>query len=253
MMRWWLPWLVIVAGDVTDVAAQPAMSPQARVQFDEGSRLYEEGRFTEAAAAFEAGFAIDPRPDFQYSLGQVYRRMGDCTKALAAYRAFLDSNPPVEAAARARANQDRCRQTMGVPDGLEPKATPTTPKTQAPRMTSPPPVRVERRAVYVPWYRDWVGDILAGTGSVALVTSAAYVGLGARARSAARDSETLDEFVEHRDAAARDRTVAIVAGAIGGSLVVAGVVRYLLRSSTHVETIVISGAPGGGVLVGTAF
>ncbi len=230
-------------------ATQTTMKPEAQLRFDEGSRLYAAGQMVEAAAAFEAGYAIDPRPEFQYSLGQVYRRMGDCVRALVAYQLFLDSSPPAQAAERAHANQARCRETMA----LRPGQLPVAPPPIAPRvLATTPAVTVQRIAVRDPWYRDWLGDALTGVGAIALVAGGVSWGLGARARDDANAASTLEDFIEQRDAAARHRTIAIVGVSAGAALITAGMVRYVLRP-TRIREVAVSVDATGAVAIGGTF
>ncbi len=77
----------------------------ARRHIQKGTALYEDNKFEEAAAEFEAGLAIDPSLEVgQYNLGLTYHKLfrpGDPTdenkaladKAVAAFQAYLTSNP----------------------------------------------------------------------------------------------------------------------------------------------------------------
>ncbi len=65
----------------------------ARQHFERGSKLYEQGRFLEAAREFEAGYEADARPLFLLNIGHSYRRAQDLRRAKAAYEKLLRTDP----------------------------------------------------------------------------------------------------------------------------------------------------------------
>jgi tetratricopeptide (TPR) repeat protein len=82
-------------------SARPAAPSQAaraaaRRQFERGSSLYREGRYPEAAEAFEAAYQSVPNPVVLYNLGQCYERMGQLERAVGAYQGYLREVPGAE-------------------------------------------------------------------------------------------------------------------------------------------------------------
>jgi tetratricopeptide (TPR) repeat protein len=65
----------------------------ARLHFDRGSKLYEQGKYLEAAREFEAGYRAAPRPLFLLNIGHSYRRAQDLRQAKAAYEKLLRTDP----------------------------------------------------------------------------------------------------------------------------------------------------------------
>src|SRR4051812_33735770 len=59
----------------------PAAS-QAKAHYNEGQRLYEEGRYDEAIAEFEAADRIKPPPNTLYNSGQAYERLLDYAQSV---------------------------------------------------------------------------------------------------------------------------------------------------------------------------
>lgn len=64
-------------------------SRSAMEHFRRGTRAYDLGHFTEAAAEYEKAYEAKENPALLYNLGQAYRGAGEHQKALNAYRAYL--------------------------------------------------------------------------------------------------------------------------------------------------------------------
>jgi tetratricopeptide (TPR) repeat protein len=65
----------------------------ARGHFERGSKLYDQGKYLDAAREFEAGYQSAPRPLFLLNIGHSYRRSQDLRKAKAAYEKLLRTDP----------------------------------------------------------------------------------------------------------------------------------------------------------------
>ena len=96
-------------------AAQPAPSeppPAPDVVANNLLRLglerYEHGNLIGAIEAFERGYAVEPRPEFLFALGQAHRRRGDCDRADRYFGEFLATGPSAGQADAARGQLARC-------------------------------------------------------------------------------------------------------------------------------------------------
>jgi hypothetical protein len=90
--------LAVFAGlDGSQAEAQAPTSREdeasARLHFDRGSKLYNQGKYLEAAREFEAGYQAAPRPLFLLNIGHSYRRSQDLRRAKAAYEKLLRTDP----------------------------------------------------------------------------------------------------------------------------------------------------------------
>ena len=126
--------LVLTAG------AAPARAQTAKATATEhlvrGSRLYEQGHYDEAIAELKGGYAIDPRPDFFYALGQAERKRGDCKAAIGWYQRYVDSGPSTQRTVATLVQIDRCKQELAT-------AVPSTVTPRPPVEQQAPPVVAE--------------------------------------------------------------------------------------------------------------
>ncbi|HEY1585425.1 MAG TPA: tetratricopeptide repeat protein [Polyangia bacterium] len=87
----------IVCALVLAALSSPARADEAtRIameHFRKGTRAYDLGHFTEAAAEYEKAYEAKENPALLYNLGQAYRGAGEHQKALNAYRAYLRNAP----------------------------------------------------------------------------------------------------------------------------------------------------------------
>jgi tetratricopeptide (TPR) repeat protein len=214
MKRWLVPLLVAAsAGAHAQPSAASPMSDEARAYLDRGEALYKAGEYVRAIAEFDAGQRIEAHPDFHYAKGQAYRKLGDCPRAVASYQAFLATRPPEEEAARAHANIERCPVSP-------PQEAPAQPAQQQQQEQPSPP-----RAA---WYRDRLGGVLAGAGTLGLAVGTTYLVLGDRSVRSANAAGSLAQLEELGATARRERTSGAVCLAVGGALAVGAAVRYAL-------------------------
>src|SRR5690349_9802171 len=84
------------------------ISPAAKKKLDAGMRYYNAQRYAEAAEELQAGYVIDPRPEFLYALGQAQRMGGNCRAAITAYKSFLGTGPSPSQAGAAETHITAC-------------------------------------------------------------------------------------------------------------------------------------------------
>jgi hypothetical protein len=153
-------WIGLVAlGAVTLVVAplahaQPSSNEAAaREAFDEGTRLYGEARYLDAAHAYERAYALSPRPLLLRNVSTAYERALDMGRAADALERYLDAAHPADEA-ELRARVLRMRQMAGSsaggttpPDaGLAPPPEPVHdigPEQTTTPPPEPPPSRIE--------------------------------------------------------------------------------------------------------------
>ena len=80
-----LTWL-IVALVAAPAAARADNAEEARAHVARATRAHKEGRYDEARVELEAAYALAPRSDLLYALGQIHAKLGHCRDAEAYFR-----------------------------------------------------------------------------------------------------------------------------------------------------------------------
>ncbi len=241
--------VVVVAASAGGRAAADAraMKPEARAHYERGLKLYERRQYDDAVVELRAGLAIDPQPELLYALGQAERRRGHCERAIEYYQSCLGLVKDPAAAAALRVQIERCKVTEGEPKE-EPAQLPASPPAAASAPVSVVPaaappaapaaaVVAPAAAVVAPaapapaaapsarWSRDALGLSLGGIGIAGAAVGGALMGV-AHARGAAAGGS----YQAYADARSAPTwwTAGVVTLAVGGALVVAGVVRLAI-------------------------
>jgi hypothetical protein len=231
------------------------MAAPARTELDRGLGRFAVHDYAGAIAAFDAGYAIDPHPDFLYAKAQAQRLGGDCSGAIASYNAFLASNPPQREGDLAKSNISKCEQLLApVADHVETTPEPIKPEPIAPVQREGKRIEVVPPAEDTPWWNDGLGIGMATTGLLSIGVSA---GFALEARSNADDtakSHSLLDWKGSRDAWERDTLFAEISAGVGAALVIAAAVRFsiaghhghdrvtaTIRSTPHSSAILLEG------------
>ena len=104
--------LLFALGGMGARASEGAPRAVARKQFERGSTLYQQGRYAEAATAFEAAYQAVPNGVVRYNLGQCYEKLGDLSRAIDSYRAYLREVPRAEDRPQVEANITRLEKRL---------------------------------------------------------------------------------------------------------------------------------------------
>lgn len=221
--------------------AGPRVRAEAQGHLDRGLDLYRAKSFPAAAKEFEVTYQLDPNRDVLYVWAQALRLAGDCPAAVRLYERFLAAGPPAPEAELARTNLARCQSVSAPPPGT-PSASagpterpnPTPPLAVPPAPASAPPGVVapltpaETTRDFSPRGRLMNRVLLGGGVASAALGSAFYISARSE-RNAAEQAMTYAEVEQHADSARFRQRLAWGAVAVGATLIVAGVVHYLLR------------------------
>lgn len=89
----WLRRLVVAVFLLVSAKGRAAPSPEAereaRRAFQTAEADFKAGRFADALASYQSGYAQAPLPGFLINIAQCYRRLGELTKAKATYQKFV--------------------------------------------------------------------------------------------------------------------------------------------------------------------
>jgi tetratricopeptide (TPR) repeat protein len=227
--------------------AQASSDREAQRLFEEAETAYQRGDYDEAARVLRELHRMRPAPILLYNLGRSLERAGRSSEAVEAYERYLaeDEDPARERVVRERvvalrAGGPAARAVEGERDpGLLPERTappdriaePNGGRDEEARVLPPPrDLRLEDDvdADTVPTGGDapsllpWV---VAGVGVAALAGGGVLGLLAVEKEKAAEEDETVHERAQEALDTARDlATAANVAWAIGGGLVLVGVI-----------------------------
>ncbi len=211
-----------------------------------GLSYYQRRDYQRAINEFHAGYAIAPRREFLFALGQAERLSGDCRSAIVYYRQFLSRNPPERQATAAWEQLRRCKQALD--EGPGATAHPVARPAPVVHPEPPPPARAA-------WYTDGPGDALLG-GGVALTVASVGMLLAANVAAADARSATSYPQFDQRAAAVTTRRHLAVGFAVAGALAVSGAVyRFATRGrrSRERRVALVPTAGGAALAIGGIF
>jgi hypothetical protein len=234
---------------IAPAAALAGNKDEVKAHIARATQAHKDGRFADARVELEAAYALDPRPELLYALGQVDAKLGNCRDAINHYQRFAatQSDPQVarvvdEAIAACKPEPEPARPA---PDRAPTGATAPQPAALAPQ--APSPVAAQRS----PWYRDTVGGALVAGGVVAALVGLVEYGSALSDLDAAGDrgsTTSLDRYHELVDSAHRKRIMSVVLAGAGGALIGAGIVRFVLHREPTEVRVGVAPAHGGGVI-----
>lgn len=203
-----------IPAEITDGAA--------REHFAAGMRAWLDEDYPTAERELQAAYDRDAAPVLLYSLGQLARLQGDCTRARRHFLAYLATDPPEAAAADTRVNLERC-QGAGIEATLEPAPEPAPPVDVAAAAPAPPPEPRAKRPDAAALSLTIVGATIASAGIGVFAGSFA---VRDQANEAA-DFGDFDRGVRRSDAL---HTAGLALMSVGAAVLVGGVVRWVVVS-----------------------
>jgi tetratricopeptide (TPR) repeat protein len=230
-------------------AEKPSSSAdkEARKLFFQGDRLYEEGKYEEAVAAFEKAYELSHRPELLFNLANAYERLGQYEEALRSLRDFEPSAPEADRAKiaeriktlEARAEEQRKRESE-----RSGTAAPTTAAATAPSAPAEP----ESKAPILAYTLMGGGVVALGVGTVFGVMA-----LGTKSdaeNQCARNGVCPASAQKSIDDAKSQALIADIAFAVGAVAAGTGLVLYLTRDTSptkeHAASLRAAPRPGGG-------
>jgi tetratricopeptide (TPR) repeat protein len=81
--------VMLVAATFSLPAESDEGKEEAKVHFTEGEKLFDQGRYAEAAREFDAAYKLAPHPQVLYNIATCYEESGDIPAAVVAYRRYV--------------------------------------------------------------------------------------------------------------------------------------------------------------------
>ena len=223
----------------------PEQLDRGRELYENGSMLYDEGRYEDAIVAWRQGYELTGLPDFLYNIANAQERLGDVKGALdtlGRYRAF--------ATADERETLDRRIRSLEARLDKEPAPVPQpTPQPAPVPQPEPQPQPVAQGGGVSG--RTIVGASLIGLGGASLITGTVF---GLNSAGAGRDAAALcvegtdgplcpDTAADFLDAEKGSALAADLSFALGLALAGGGTV--VLLTGGHHDNVALGVAPSG--------
>jgi tetratricopeptide (TPR) repeat protein len=231
--------LALVRAPLSAVAGTKAQAHVAKAM-----EAHKAGRFADALVELKAAYALEPKPDLLFAIGQINVKLERCDEAIDYYEKYLATKPSAQAQSDTQQAIDTCKAQIAAAQPPPPPPpgsdSPFLPASSGPHDTS----------ARSPWYKDKIGDALVIGGAAATVVGLVlYVG----ARGDLDDAESASSVARYDelvDSAHSKRTWSVVMFGGGAVLVGAGVVRYMMRGGSSKETRGVGMVPaaGGGLV-----
>ncbi len=203
--------------------------PDAQQAFEEAQAAFEAKDYATASAKLERAYMLEPKPELLYPWAQAERNLGRCASAIDLYQKFIDTNPPERMVEAARQNITRCEETLAAaqpqPEATPPAEDPETAPGRRDRDDGGEGPRDDGDDGK-PIGHDPAGASLVAIGGVGVVVGAALLGVASRRARQTDDAADNQAYLDVRHGALALRNGGAAALAIGGALLLAGVVRY---------------------------
>jgi tetratricopeptide (TPR) repeat protein len=205
----------------------------AKIHYTRALTLFDKKQYEAARKELDVAYATAPDADLLYAMSLVDKELDRCEDEITELQKFLETPHGPSATKAANDEIDRCKIKLAPPPPPPPP---------------PPPVVKVAPPVAPPWYRDWIGDGLAGTGVVSGLVGLLCYRSAVSDLDAADKAMTLPEHARLVDDAHSMRTYALVFGAAGIALVTAGVVHYRKHARATESHVAVIPLAGGGMI-----
>lgn len=186
---------------------------------ERAEQAWAEQRYEEAAEAYAIAYAETGDIAYLYARAQAEQRSGNCPAAIETYEAFIATQPKQAWIDAARAEMETCRARLPEP---EPE-----PQPQPEPVPEPQP---QRRSVdeppQPPWHRDAAGASLVAAGIAVLGAGTTLAVVAQVNQVEAERAGDVVAYAEHNDRAVVLSRASIPVLAVGGAILVGGIVRF---------------------------
>ena len=236
------------------IASAAPKTPKAKAAFTAGVKAYQKGTYAIASKYLEKSFSLERDVETLFAWAQTERQLEHCDKASELYDKILTFDLPAENKAAVQAKLEECKTIL---DAAKPKPEPkpepkpvpmpVAPLVDQARVEEPPPPPSERA-----WWKNPVGLTSVGLGVIATSIGTYYLVQGSSAHTQMEvfDGKDRTQYLAFKAEAQTDGKRGITATAIGGGLIVVGVIWFATHRSHRDEAPAVTGwiAPGSSGL-----
>jgi tetratricopeptide (TPR) repeat protein len=231
-----LAWFLGLGLGLAPAIAHANPGDDAKAHVARATQAHKEGRFDDARVELEAAYALTPKPELLYALGQVHAKLGRCGDATAYFRRFAATQSDPQVARVIDQAIAACKSAAPPPPAAPPAAPASSPATAAP----PEGTR---------WYHDKLGDGLVLAGVAATIFGLVEYRSAVSDLDAAEAATTVTRYLELVGEAHDKRTTALVLTGVGGLLIAGGIVHYALHDrGAEARGVAVAPVPGGGLV-----
>lgn len=235
-----LAWFLGLSFGLAPAIARANPGDDAKAHVARATQAHKQGRFDDARVELEAAYALTPKPELLYALGQVHAKLGRCDDATAYFRRFAATQSDPQVARVIDQAIAACKPAAPPPPVAPPPAAPVA--SPAPPATAAPPEAAR-------WYHDKLGDALVLAGATAAIVGLVEYRSAVSDLDAAEAATTVTRYLELVGEAHDKRTTALVLTGVGGLLIAGGIVHYALHDrGAEARGVAVAPAPGGGLI-----
>jgi tetratricopeptide (TPR) repeat protein len=243
--------LVVVAFAWSSHALAAPKDPKARAAFDQGIAAYQKQNYAGAAEAFGRSHGLEPDVETLFAWAQSERQQEHCEKAIELYNKLLEAKLPDENKLVVTEKLGECKKIIAAKQPPKPDPVPDKPVPDKPVpdkvVPDPKPKSGGRSRL-----KDPLGGVLVGFGAIGLGVGGYFLMSGSKANTDAKDADNYVDAEKLTDKAKSHGRIGVISTAVGGALLVGGIVRYATRSKERRTTISGWLAPSSGGVVALA-
>ena len=153
--------MVMLVG-ATAATARADETESAKAHYVRGTKLYDLGRYQEAAKEYEATYELKDDPALLFNIGQAYRLGKQYPEAIRAYKSFLRRVPESPQRAQIEAHLKVMQEEVDRQEAATKKPPPPPTETPPPAAiaTTPPPATTSADKPI--WKKWWLWTIVGG-------------------------------------------------------------------------------------------
>jgi tetratricopeptide (TPR) repeat protein len=246
--------LVLAVGFVAP-AARADDTAKAKALFKQAEEKFAASDFDGARVLYEDAYKLKPLPGFLLNIGQCYRKMGQCDKAIDHYNRFLGISTNAQLKTDAQRLIEVCREELAKKPAPAPAPEPE-PEEQPPALEPEPKPDPEPKPEPEPEpARKGLSPVIFWSGvglTGALLLTGTFTGAMALSKSALyRDVDTpYDDLQDLKDSGRALKTTSTVTFVLGGLAAAATTVLYFYTDFGPKErSVAAAPVEGGGLLV----
>lgn len=187
-------------------------------------------------------YSLDPQPNALYAQAQAERLSGNCKAAITHYQQVIDTSKDEKTANAVKGNIELCEAIERGEKAKEPASEAKTAERDAPVLQIRTVYRTERQT-------DKVAIVLFAGGGIALGGSVAMFLVARSARSDADRAQSLEEYNDLYDRAARLRWMSYAAAGVGVGFIAVAAYRLIGGSGeTRVQKVALVPTRGGSLV-----